>query len=258
MRKLMTIGELAKLFEINTTKIRFYERKGLLKASQIDENGYRLYSFKDMERLEHLLLLRDLDVPIERIKELMSGYMASDYEELLIELLDETEKHLNFLKRRKAVITERLNHFKDYTNERYRVVSLPKKDYYLIEEDLDLITSEKMFYDIYEKYDLPLSDYSMQYIFEITQDAKVSKGIVSKDKRFTSLEKRTMKKGDYLELRIDFEHPINDQVVLRKAKELVEESGLKVSGPLYGFEDYRLFLFSNVMGYLKLYIKIES
>ncbi|CAG9298084.1 Zn(2+)-responsive transcriptional regulator [Celerinatantimonas diazotrophica] len=49
------IGELAKLCEISTETIRFYEKEGLLKEPSRAANGYRLYSDQDLGRLRFIL-----------------------------------------------------------------------------------------------------------------------------------------------------------------------------------------------------------
>ena len=52
MKDLFTIGEIAKLFEINIRTLRYYDEINLLKPERIDPNSkYRYYSTKQFERL---------------------------------------------------------------------------------------------------------------------------------------------------------------------------------------------------------------
>jgi MerR family transcriptional regulator/heat shock protein HspR len=56
------IGVVAKMFNIHQQTLRLYEREGLLKPARSDGNT-RLYSEKDLERLELILnLSRDMGV----------------------------------------------------------------------------------------------------------------------------------------------------------------------------------------------------
>jgi MerR family transcriptional regulator, heat shock protein HspR len=56
------IGVVAKMFNIHQQTLRLYEREGLLKPARSDGNT-RLYSEKDLERLELILSLsRDMGV----------------------------------------------------------------------------------------------------------------------------------------------------------------------------------------------------
>ncbi|OZB42281.1 MAG: Cd(II)/Pb(II)-responsive transcriptional regulator, partial [Alishewanella sp. 34-51-39] len=47
----MRIGQLAQSVGVDTQTIRFYERQGLLPPPGRQENGYRVYTEKHVERL---------------------------------------------------------------------------------------------------------------------------------------------------------------------------------------------------------------
>ena len=55
----MKIGEVAKMLDINSSAIRFFERRGLLSFTNISraENGYGIYSHSDIEELRLLIRL---------------------------------------------------------------------------------------------------------------------------------------------------------------------------------------------------------
>lgn len=63
-----TIKNLAELFQINSNKIRFYEKKGLLHPNRNPENDYRLFAHTDVLRLQRILLYRSLGMSIKQIK----------------------------------------------------------------------------------------------------------------------------------------------------------------------------------------------
>ena len=52
MKWIMTVGQMSKLFNITAETLRHYDRIGLLKPIVDEENGYRYYSIKEMEKLE--------------------------------------------------------------------------------------------------------------------------------------------------------------------------------------------------------------
>jgi len=83
MRKLLTIGELANILNVNASTIRHYEKKGLIAPTKIDENNYRLYDFDKLDKMENILLLRDLDIPLKDLKELLENYSLEKYIEIL-------------------------------------------------------------------------------------------------------------------------------------------------------------------------------
>lgn len=70
MQKLYSIGEVADIFKISTNKVRFYEKKGLIIPKRDDENDYRYYTDNDLIKLQTILMYRELNLPIESIKDL--------------------------------------------------------------------------------------------------------------------------------------------------------------------------------------------
>lgn len=83
------IGELADLANITTRTIRFYEEKGLLYPHGYSDSGYRLYSDKEVDRLQKILLFREFGMPIKEIKKLMTSKTYSS--------LDSLNKHVAYL-----------------------------------------------------------------------------------------------------------------------------------------------------------------
>ena len=61
-------GEAAKLAGVTSKAIRHYHKLGLLSEPARSENGYRLYSAADLLRLRRIRRLRDLGLPLARIK----------------------------------------------------------------------------------------------------------------------------------------------------------------------------------------------
>ena len=70
MDKLYSIGEVANIFKISTNKVRFYEKKGLIIPKRDDENDYRYYTNNDLIKLQTILMYRELNLPVESIKDL--------------------------------------------------------------------------------------------------------------------------------------------------------------------------------------------
>ena len=70
MKELFTIGEVAKLFDVNIRTLRYYDGIGLLKPERTDpESGYRYYSTRQFERLNTIKYLRALNMHIEKISD---------------------------------------------------------------------------------------------------------------------------------------------------------------------------------------------
>ncbi|MGB5444689.1 MAG: Zn(2+)-responsive transcriptional regulator [Psychromonas sp.] len=66
------IGELAKINQVKTDTLRFYEKEGLLTPSLRSESGYRLYTQKDAERLRFIIRAKSVGFTLVEISELLS------------------------------------------------------------------------------------------------------------------------------------------------------------------------------------------
>lgn len=67
------IGELASDTGLTIRTLHYYDELGLLKPSQETEGGHRVYTSKDLERLQKILTLKQLGLPLEKIKEAISN-----------------------------------------------------------------------------------------------------------------------------------------------------------------------------------------
>lgn len=86
-----TTGELAKLCGVSVRTVQYYDTRGILVPSQLSEGGRRLYSEEDVKRMKVICFLRELDLPINSIKELLS---EEHPEEVISLLLKEQAKNL--------------------------------------------------------------------------------------------------------------------------------------------------------------------
>lgn len=111
---MFTVKQLSKLAGITPRTLHYYDEIELLKPSRIGENGYRYYGEGALLRLQQILLYRELDLPLDQIKQIMGrrdfnvlGALESHREHLsrriahlerLISTVDATILHLKGLK----------------------------------------------------------------------------------------------------------------------------------------------------------------
>ncbi len=70
----MHIKEFAKLTGVSIRTLHYYDEIGLLKPAFVDEqNGYRDYDEKSLERMVEILFYRELDFPLKSILEILSS-----------------------------------------------------------------------------------------------------------------------------------------------------------------------------------------
>ena len=93
---MMTVNEISKLTGVSIRALQYYDVIGLLKPCQYTQSGYRLYDEPALERLQQILLFKELEFPLKEIKEIID---APDFDrekalEQQIELLTMKKEHL--------------------------------------------------------------------------------------------------------------------------------------------------------------------
>ena len=68
-----TIHEVSSLAGVSIRTLQYYDRIGLLHPAAYTEAGYRLYNDADLERLQQILLFRELEFPLKEIKKIMDS-----------------------------------------------------------------------------------------------------------------------------------------------------------------------------------------
>ena len=96
---MMTVNEVSKLTGVSIRTLQYYDTIGLLKPSQYTEAGYRLYDVTALERLQQILLFRELEFPLKEIKKIIDApnFDRSKALEQQIELLSIKKEHLENL-----------------------------------------------------------------------------------------------------------------------------------------------------------------
>lgn len=79
-----TTGEIAKLCGITVRAVQYYDARGILTPSALSEGGRRLYSQSDLEKMKVICLLRELDIPIKSIQELLRSENSREVITLLL------------------------------------------------------------------------------------------------------------------------------------------------------------------------------
>ena len=100
-----TTGELAKLCGVTVRTVQYYDARGILIPSELSEGGRRLYSEDDLKRLKVICFLREMDIPIDAISQILKeehpekviGLLIEQQEKVLSDEIAEKEKKLDNL-----------------------------------------------------------------------------------------------------------------------------------------------------------------
>ncbi len=100
-----TTGEIAKLCGVSVRTVQYYDTRGILTPSELTEGGRRLYSEDDLKRMKIICFLRDADISINSIGELLSedhpgsiiSVLLEQQEQFLKEEINERQAKLDML-----------------------------------------------------------------------------------------------------------------------------------------------------------------
>lgn len=68
-----SISEVSRIAGVSARTLRHYDDLGLLAPARVSTNGYRWYERKQLLRLQRILLLRELQIPLSDIAEILDG-----------------------------------------------------------------------------------------------------------------------------------------------------------------------------------------
>lgn len=96
---MMTVHEVSKLAGVSVRALHHYDRIGLLHPAEVSDAGYRLYDDTALERLQFILLFKELEFPLKEIREILDrpGFDRGKALEQQIALLEMKKEHLDDL-----------------------------------------------------------------------------------------------------------------------------------------------------------------
>ena len=94
-----TVKEVSELTGVSIRTLHYYDSIGLLHPAETTESGYRLYDDTSLERLQQILLFRELQFPLKEIKEILDSpnFDRNTCLEQQITLLQLKKEHLENL-----------------------------------------------------------------------------------------------------------------------------------------------------------------
>ena len=98
MRDFFSIGEVAKYTGLSRQALIFYDKIGLFKPACVNpQNGYRLYSAKQLDLLDTILIMRRIGLPLEDIKEYLEERSAKNSRSFLERQMAVIDEQIRFL-----------------------------------------------------------------------------------------------------------------------------------------------------------------
>lgn len=91
--ELQTISQISKSFKLSTRTLRYYEQIGLIQSTKVAEYAYRTYDAQTVLRLQQIVVLRKLRIPLKQIIVILeskdSAEIIATFEQNLKQVADE-------------------------------------------------------------------------------------------------------------------------------------------------------------------------
>lgn len=139
--KLITISQISKEFQISTRALRYYEEIGLLESQTKDGYAYRVYDEKSVRKLQKILLLKKLRIPLKQIDEMLGNNDIALAVEIFINNIEEIEKDISSLSSIKSALELLLTKIYESANTQSKLDLLDDK--FLLEEITSIIPNNK-------------------------------------------------------------------------------------------------------------------
>lgn len=151
MKEILTIGELAHIFNMDVQLLRYYDSRGLLVPAYRDEhNGRRYYHFDQIYPLASIRYLRKLGCSLEQIGAFVSGTDLDKNLHSMVEQADALQQRCRELTQTVDIIQKRLRFVEEELQYRsqgaYHIRTYPERYVLQLGEELNLFTSELFYF----------------------------------------------------------------------------------------------------------------
>ena len=134
--KLFSIGTLAKMHGINKKTLMWYDKVGLLKPALVKANGYRYYTCAQSFMLENILMLRELEVSIPKIKDFLQNRTPQGLSKVYALTLSDVDQKIERLNSIKTHLNKELHAIEELLSIDLKAIEVVNIDH---EEDMTLL-----------------------------------------------------------------------------------------------------------------------
>lgn len=134
MKQTFSTGELARLCNVSIRTVQYYDKKGIIKPSELSEGGRRIYTEDDLNKFRCICLYKSLGFSLNEIKELIG---TENQYRLLSETIlfqkEKIDKEILLLQQTKERLTAVLDQIKETGN--VKVESIEEMDDLLVKKN---------------------------------------------------------------------------------------------------------------------------
>ncbi|AIQ65409.1 hypothetical protein PSTEL_22115 [Paenibacillus stellifer] len=118
--ELQTITAVSKDLGISPRMLRYYEQIGLIKSLRKEDYSYRVYDETALQRLQQIIILRKLRIPVKQICNVLNNQDVATAIEVFKQNIDELNDEITSLSTIRSIISRFIDILQEKTNLRIR------------------------------------------------------------------------------------------------------------------------------------------
>ena len=103
--ELQTVRQVSQNYGISRHLLSYYEEIGLIKSNRKEDYAYRVYDGDAIKRLQQIIILRKLQIPMKQIKEILNNQNAVTVIEIFKQNISELDEEITALSTVKSILT---------------------------------------------------------------------------------------------------------------------------------------------------------
>jgi len=114
--ELQTISTVSKMYGISERMLSYYEQCGLIKSQRMEGYSYRVYDAATVERLQQIIVLRKLQIPVKQIRTILSNPDAATAVSIFKKSIQELDSEITALSTIKKILDRFIIELEEKTN----------------------------------------------------------------------------------------------------------------------------------------------
>jgi DNA-binding transcriptional MerR regulator len=102
--ELKTIRQVSSDYGVSRRMLCYYEEIGLIKSSRKDDYTYRVYDKDAIQRLQQIIILRKLQIPVKQIKDILNNQNAVAVIEIFKQNISQLDEEITALSTLKSIL----------------------------------------------------------------------------------------------------------------------------------------------------------
>lgn len=140
MMHTLTISQVSKHLGVSTRMLRYYEKLGLIKSNRIEGYAYRIYDEEAVLKMEQILLLRKLRIPVRQIQVILENKNAVTAINIFRQNLNELHEEMTALSTIREILSGFIKELVKATDLPLEHLLLKNEPLYDSIESLDIVS----------------------------------------------------------------------------------------------------------------------